>query len=64
MLKEQVMALCKERGISINKLEHECALGHATIRKWDKSTPNVMTAKKVADYFGISLCELIGDNDG
>lgn len=58
------MALCKERGISISKLEEECGVGHATIRKWDKSSPTITTAKKVADYFGISLCELIGDYDG
>lgn len=64
MLKDKIIELCNERGISISKLEEECGVGHATIRKWDRSAPTITTVKKVADYFGISLCELIGDYDG
>lgn len=64
MLKDKIIELCNEKGISISKLEEECGVGHATIRKWDRSAPTITTVNKVADYFGVSLCELIGDYDG
>lgn len=44
--------LCKERNISIAKLERECEFGNGTIRGWSKSDPTVSKLKKVASYFG------------
>lgn len=51
MLYEKLKNLCKEKGISIAKLEKDCNIGNATIRKWNKSIPRLDTLKKVADYF-------------
>lgn len=64
MLKKKVEALCKAKGITVGRLEKECGLGNATIRKWDQSSPNLANLKKVADYFGVTICELIEDYDG
>ena len=64
MLKDKIKALCTRKGISISKLEEDCGLGHATINKWDKSAPTLTSVKKVADYFEVKLCDLIGDYDG
>ena len=64
MLKDRIANLCKEHGISITRLEHECGLAHATILKWEHSSPTLANAQKVADYFGISLWELVGHYDG
>lgn len=52
MLREKVEAICKEQGISIAKLEKDCEIGNATVRRWDKSFPRIDTLKKVADYLG------------
>lgn len=52
MLYEKVEAVCKEKGVSIAKLEKDCGIGNATIRRWDKSFPRIDTLKKVANYLG------------
>ncbi len=52
LLYAKIESLCKEKGISIAKLEKDCDIGNATIRRWDKSFPRIDTLKKVADFFG------------
>lgn len=52
MLYEKLETLCKEQGISIAKLERDCGIGNATVRRWDKAFPRIDTLKKVADYLG------------
>lgn len=52
LLYAKIESLCKEKGISIAKLEKNCDIGNATIRRWDKSFPRIDTLKKVADFFG------------
>lgn len=61
MVYENVERLCKERGVSIAKLERECGLGNATIRGWVKSSPTVNKVLAVANYFGVTAAELIGE---
>lgn len=61
MLYKNIVHLCKEKGISIAKLERETGLGNGTIGKWEKASPNVDNAKKVANFFGKTLDELVGD---
>ena len=64
MLKAKIKALCEQKGITVSKLEKECGLGNATIWHWDKVSPKVASVQKVADYFNIPICELLGDEDG
>ena len=45
--------------ISIARLEREVGLGNATVRGWKKSTPKVDTLKLVADYFGVTVEDLL-----
>lgn len=59
MLFEKVNALCKNRKITIAKLERECDMGNGTVRGWKASSPSVENLKKVADYFNITVDELI-----
>lgn len=56
-----IKCLCKKRGITIAKLEKECKFGNATIRGWKQSSPTVDKLKAVADYFGVTLDELLAD---
>lgn len=55
MIFKKIEALCKERSISVSKLEKECGIGNGTIKGWEKSSPRLDTLKKVADYFGVTI---------
>jgi transcriptional regulator with XRE-family HTH domain len=56
---EKIKRLAKKNGISIPALEKKLNLSNGSISKWRKSTPSVTNAKKVADYFGIKIEDLI-----
>ena len=58
MIFTNVSRLCRERGISISRLERDLGIGNATIRNWNVSSPTVDKLKRVADYFGVTLDEL------
>ena len=64
MIYEKIRQLCKEKGISIAALEKTVGVGNATIRGWAQSSPTVENLKKVADYFGVTLDELISAGCG
>lgn len=59
MIFENISKLCKEKNISIARLEKACGLGNATVRSWRTSTPNAENLKRVADYFGVSVDSLM-----
>lgn len=63
MIYTNVCNLCQSRGISIAKLERETGLGNATIRGWVTSSPTVEKLKAVADYFGVTVDELLSDDE-
>ena len=55
MIIDKVKVLCAERKTSITKVERECGLANATIRKWENASPTAENLSKVADYFGVSV---------
>lgn len=59
MLFEKISELCEARGISIAKLESECGLGNATVRRWNKSMPRLGSIQRVADYLKVSINDLL-----
>lgn len=59
MIFENILALCKEKKISISRLEREVGLGNGTISRWKTSSPNVDSLKAVADFFGVTVDRLI-----
>ena len=59
MIYENIIKLCQERKISIARLERECGFGNATIRGWAVSSPTLVKAQKVAEFFGVTVDELI-----
>lgn len=63
MIFDNVKAMCKENGISIARLEKECGLANATVRGWEHSSPKVETVKRVADYFGCTIDELLREDE-
>lgn len=57
---EIIKKLCEERGISLHELEMSCSIGNGTIAKWGNGViPNLATVKKIAEYFGIDIRELL-----
>lgn len=59
MIYGNIISLCKERKISVSKLEREVGLGNGTIKTWQKSSPSVDNLKLVADYFGVTVDALM-----
>lgn len=59
MIKDIVRELCRQRGMSLTKLEELLQLSNGTIGKWDKVSPKAESLIKVADYFGVSVDYLL-----
>lgn len=64
MILRRISKLCEEKEISISKLEKECGIGNGTIGRWGKSNPTSDKLKKVADYFGVTVDELLEEKEG
>ena len=58
-LYETIKERCKEKGISIAKLEREVKLSVGNISHWRVSDPKVANVKVVADYLQCSIDELV-----
>ena len=58
----RIRALCKERGISINRLANMSNVNQSTldnIMRGITKNPRVMTLHKVANTFGMTLAEFL-----
>jgi len=54
-----IKKLCEKNGTNLFQLENACGLGNGTIRRWDDSPPAFPKIIAVADYFGITVDDLI-----
>lgn len=59
MIVDNIALLCKERGTSFAKLERELGMGNGVIAKWNTCSPVVANIKAVADYFGVTVDDLL-----
>ena len=57
---ELVKQTCKDRGISIAKLERDCDFSNGYISKLKKGVFPVDKAQKISEYLGLDLNDLIG----
>ncbi len=62
-LKERIQELCKKKKVSMNKVETDLGFGKGYISKLGKSTPNIAKIRKIADYFQVSVNDLICDQE-
>ncbi|WP_025685317.1 helix-turn-helix transcriptional regulator [Paenibacillus maysiensis] len=60
---ENIKSACVTKGISIPKLEKELGFGRGSIYNWEKSSPSIDKIEKVANYFRLSIDELVGRGD-
>lgn len=56
MFYDKLVALCKEKGVSPSAVAEGIGLSRAAVTKWknEKSSPNMKTLVKLAEYFGVS----------
>ncbi|MBR6352437.1 MAG: helix-turn-helix transcriptional regulator [Firmicutes bacterium] len=56
---DKIKKLCAKEGIAIPALEKAVGLGESVIYKWEKNDPGIGRVKKVADYFGVTVNDLL-----
>lgn len=58
--------LCKEKGLTPNKVAKELGIASATISDWKygRSQPKIDKRRKIAEYFNVSVDYLDGIQDG
>lgn len=65
LISDRIKEVCKEKGISVSKIEKDIGLGNGTIGKWGKNgrTPTHDRLVLVAKYLGVSVSYLTGETD-
>ena len=59
---EQFVALCKSKGVSPNYVAREIGASSGSVTAWKQGTlPRSATLAKLADYFGVSTDQLLGN---
>ena len=62
MVFENIVNRCDSLGVSVYQLEKACELGNGTIGKWKNASPTVNKLKRVADYLGCTVDELLKED--
>lgn len=57
---ESIKNLCKNNNISASQLEKAIGLSQGLISKWAKTTPSLEKITDIADYFHVSIDEVVG----
>lgn len=63
MVYAKIKRLCFDRNLTFAELERATGISNGTIAKWEHARPRIDMAKKVADYFGVKLDDLIEDDE-
>lgn len=59
---DQIEALCKVRNVSIRQMLSDCNLGKSVVDNMKKgSLPTTEKVATIANYFGVSIDELLGN---
>lgn len=60
---ERIKAFCESVGISIAQFERICGTSHGYMDKLSRSKPGIRTAVRIAQVMGITVEELLGDDN-
>ena len=60
---DNVKRLCSAHEKKVLELETELGFPRSSISKWNDNIPSVLKVKKVAEYFGVAIDDLISDKD-
>ena len=55
MIYDRIKMLCKEKKISVNKLEEKLEFSKGSLCKIDVNKPSVEKMQKLADFFGVTV---------
>lgn len=61
MISDNIRKRCRDKGITICALEQTLGIGNGVIARWDygKNGPALNLVKRVADYFGVTVDDLL-----
>ena len=60
----KIKELCKMNNISVSELESELEFSRGSLCKWNVNVPSITKVKAVADYFHVTVDELLkGDEE-
>ena len=62
MIYDNICKLCEINSVSIMAVEKACGLGNGTISGWKDGNPRVDRLKLVADYFGVTVDDLMSED--
>ena len=60
ILVKTIRSLCQSNGVSISQLESDLEFGAGLISRWIKSSPSIDKIVDIADYFQVSLDDVVG----
>ena len=64
MFWKNYVRLCSDKNISPSAAGAAIGVTYAAVSKWKKGTvPNGATLHKIADYFGVSVASLLGEDE-
>lgn len=61
---DNIKALCQANRKTVLELESELGFARSSISKWNENMPSIVKVKQVADYFGVTIEDLINSKDG
>ena len=65
MLSTKIKNIAKEKRLPVYRIEKACNIASGSISKWNDIEPSITKVKKVADYLGVTVDELIrSDQEG
>lgn len=63
LMYQMIRKLCSDRKITMSELASQIGVSKSTISRWNNdNSPSLDTAKKIADYFDVSLDYLLERN--
>ena len=62
LLVKSIREQCKKNNITVSQLENTLNFGSGLISRWSKSSPSLDKIIDIADYFHVSLDEIVGRN--
>lgn len=60
LLVKSIKKLCKHNNIAVSQLENDLNFGAGLISRWNKSSPSLDKVVDIADYFHVSIDDVVG----
>jgi hypothetical protein len=64
MFKSNFIKICADKGVSPSKVMTDLGFSSSVFSEWgDNTVPRNSTVRKIADYFGVSVADLLTERD-